>query len=74
MDIANIRVGTPDIGRSASSHSRGVREGNRPNPGEHDPGIRPYGQGARGTARRSTSINPDARNPIDPRSPNLSPA
>ena len=31
-------------------------------------------EGAKATARRSTGINPEARDPIDPRMPNLPPA
>ena len=71
---SQIRVGKPDVSPTLASHTRGVREGNRPHRFEHDPGIIEDGLTARGTARRSTSINPDARNPIDPRMPNLSPS
>jgi hypothetical protein len=70
-----IRVGHPHVHPSTPSHVPGVREGNHRASVVRNPGIvaRP-GLHARGTARRSTGINPDARNPIDPRSPNLSPA
>lgn len=84
--VANIRVGGPDIKPSKPSHTWGVREGNKPGSFARDPGLyvtggieeagergagRPAGKG---TARRSTGINPQKRNPIDPSSPNLSPA
>jgi hypothetical protein len=56
------------------SHVRGVREGNHAKHLERDGGIRLVGTGAVGSARRSTGINPSHRDPIDPRSPKLSPA
>lgn len=76
----NIKVGKPDTDMDKPSHTRGIREGNRPGsfaqePGHYDAGEtgagRPMGKA---TARRSTSISPDSKNPIDPRSPNLPPA
>jgi hypothetical protein len=67
----NIRVGKPDVRTTTPTHVSGTREGNA---------VGNYGK-ARGhlsnghsTAERSTGINPDKRNPIDPRAPNLSPA
>lgn len=71
--VANIRVGKPDTTPSKSAHVDGVKEGNRIHRAR-ETGIYPVGLGARANARRSTSINPQKRNPIDPRSPNLSPA
>ena len=68
--IANIRVGKPDTSPSKSAHTVGVREGNEPGSYEKQPGHLPDG---RATAHRSTGINADKRNPIDPRMPNLSP-
>jgi hypothetical protein len=71
--IANVRVGPPDVDPAAPAHMAGIREGNSP----HRPaaGIIPTDRwSARGTARRSTGIDAKARNPIDPRSPNLSPS
>ena len=74
-EIANVRVGEPDVKPDASAHTAGVREGNKPG-GLESGGIYPreHGRGGTGTARRSTGINASARNPIDPRMPNLSPA
>jgi hypothetical protein len=43
----------------------------KPDTTQTSPGHLPDGKA---TAERSTSINADKRNPIDPNSPNLSPA
>lgn len=69
--IANIRVGKPQVSPSISAHTEGMREGNQSGNFARDPGHLPSGAF---TARRSTGINPDARNPIDARMPALSPA
>ena len=75
--FANLRVGKAQGYPTMPSHVKGVRQGNAPGsierePGIHqDPGDRRF---ATGTAERSTGINPKARNPIDPRMPNLSPS
>lgn len=72
---ANLRVGKPDTHPDRPAHTRGVREGNEPGSFERTPGL--YWDAeeriAKGTAQRSTGINPDQRNPIDPQMPNLSP-
>jgi hypothetical protein len=69
----NLRVGTPDTTNDAPAHISGTRQGN--SPPTTDPGIQKVDGGRlRVTARRSTGINPDARNPITPGAPNLSPA
>ena len=65
-----IRCGTPDVKHDMSAHTPGIRQGNAPGSYARQPGHRPDG---RSTARRSTGINPKARDPIDPRMPNLSP-
>jgi hypothetical protein len=78
--MADIRVGKPDTKVDAPSHTRGVNQGNAPGGIEQDPGIEytgERGQGkptARSTARMSTSISAEARNPIDPSMPNMPPA
>ena len=57
----------PDI----DAHTPGTKRGEEwAYKGEKEPGRE--GQGR--TARDATGINPDARNPIDPRMPNLPPA
>jgi hypothetical protein len=66
----NIRTGMADVKPTALTHVYGVRAGN--NPGKKQmPGHLPNG---RSTARRSTGINADDRDPILPEMPNLSPA
>ncbi len=73
--IANVRVGRPDVTPWKPSHVRGIREGNAEGHLKREKGIQPYGDlEARGTAARSTGINPKARNPILPAMPNLSPS
>lgn len=68
--IANIRVGKTKVRPDLPSHVPGVRQGNEPGSYARTPGLL---EGGKVTARRSTGINPQARNPIDPRSPNLPP-
>jgi len=72
--IANVRLGKAQTKVTASSHVPGIREGNAKGNVAHEPGLTPKGRGLRCTARRSTGINPDARDPIDPKMPNLTPA
>jgi hypothetical protein len=77
--MGDIRVGKPDTKPDAPSHVRGVRQGNesggvRKDPGLHLTGERGAGKpSAKSTARKSTSINAEKRNPIDPSMPNLPP-
>jgi hypothetical protein len=71
--IGNIRVGKPDTTPDKPSHTRGVREGNECGSIEREPGFYQDGKMWKATARRSTSINPEAMDPIDPTSPNLPP-
>jgi hypothetical protein len=73
--VDHLRVGKPDVDPSAPAHQRGVHQGNKKGNLKDNRGLEPTGPlTARGSARRSTGINPKARDPIDPRSPNLSPA
>ena len=65
----NLRVGEPDVKPDALAHTRGTNQGNS-GPTESQPGHLADGTA---TAARSTGINPKARDPIDPRMPNLSP-
>lgn len=77
--MGDIKVGKPDTTHDAPSHTPGVSQGNEPGGTAADPGLVETGQiGAgrpsmRSTARKSTGINPEKRNPIDPNSPNLPP-
>lgn len=66
-----VKLGKPDVRPDAPAHTPGIREGNEPGGYERQDGHLPDG---RSTARRSTGVNPKAREPIDPRMPNLSPA
>jgi hypothetical protein len=78
--MGDIRVGKPDTKVDAPAHTPGVGAGNDPGGIEEDPGLEYTGEAgaerstARSYARKSTSINPEKRNPVDPNSPNLPPA
>jgi hypothetical protein len=65
-----IRTGKPDVDTQALGHTRGVRQGNSRGNYEKQSGHKPDG---RATAERSTGVNADAMNPIDPRMPNIPP-
>jgi hypothetical protein len=69
--MAEIRVGKPDTTQTSPSHVKGVKGGNDPGGYERMTGHLPDGKA---TAARSTGVNAEKRNPIDPNSPNLSPA
>lgn len=71
--ISNITVGKADISMSKASHVPGVRPGNKPGSLKRQEGMELEGEHVRATPRRSTGINPKARQAIDPRSPLLSP-
>jgi hypothetical protein len=70
-NIGGIRVGCPDVGHSTPTHVPGVPIGNKPGSYGKSPG---HLRSGRSTARRSTGINPEDRDPILPDMPNLSPA
>jgi hypothetical protein len=65
-----IRTGKPDVDTQALGHTPGVRQGNSRGNYEKQSGHKPDG---RATAERSTGVNADAMNPIDPRMPNIPP-
>jgi len=67
----SIRVGKAKVKPTALTHVRGVRSGNKPGSYLKEPGHLADGTS---TARRSTGINPEERDPILPEMPNLSPA
>ena len=74
----HLQMGEPETTQTAPAHTPGVKQGNARGNLDNEKGIvdAPDGdgnQGARATAQRSTGINPEARNPIDPRMPNLPP-
>jgi hypothetical protein len=72
--LSNVRLGKPKTKPDAPSHTRGVAEGNRRHGAARDFVVIEEGADVRATARRSTGINPAQREPIDPRSPHLTPA
>jgi hypothetical protein len=74
MTMSNILVGRADVSNAQLTHVKGVHEGNEPGGAKRERRVEMEGDAVRATARRSTSINPDRREPIDPRMPNLSPA
>jgi hypothetical protein len=53
------------------AHVRGIHQGNSVGNYLKQPGLNPDGTS---TAERSTGVDAEHRNPIDPRMPNLSPA
>jgi hypothetical protein len=68
--MANVKVGEgppPDM----PAHVKGIKSGNSRGNYEKQAGHQPDGTV---TAERSTGVNPEARNPIDPSMPNLPPA
>jgi hypothetical protein len=68
--MAEIRTGKPDVKPDLPAHTRGVAQGNAPGNYEKQEG---HNTDGRSTAKRSTGVNPDAMEPIDPSMPNLSP-
>jgi hypothetical protein len=68
--MAGIRVGKPDVSPDLPAHTPGVAYGNARGNYEKQRGHEPDG---RSTAKRSTGVNSDAMEPIDPSMPNLSP-
>jgi hypothetical protein len=69
--MAELSVGKPDVSPDDPSHVKGINQGNARGNYERQPGHRADGKR---TAASSTGINPRAREPIDPRMPNLPPA
>jgi hypothetical protein len=63
-------VGKKDVNTQKLGHVKGIKQGNSVGNYEKQSGHLPNG---RRTAESSTGVNPEARNPIDPRMPNLPP-
>jgi hypothetical protein len=57
--------------QDAPTHVKGIKQGNSKGNYERQPGHKPDGTS---TQERSTGVGAKAREPIDPRMPNLSPA
>jgi hypothetical protein len=66
----HLKTGKPDVSPDLPSHTNGVHQGNAEGNYERQAGHLPDG---RSTAERATGVNASAREPIDPRMPNLSP-
>jgi hypothetical protein len=73
--MAKQDEGTGPAHQPGSRKGEEMKQGEGKESGRHESGEtetgRPVGHS---TARDSTSINPDAENPIDPQSPNMPPA
>jgi len=69
-----LRIGKPDTHPSKPSHVAGVRQGNRPAKSWLAAAVNKGRLMVQTSARRSTGINPEAHDPIDPKSPRLTPA
>jgi hypothetical protein len=68
--MRGMKIGKADVKPDLPAHTPGVMSGNAKGNYEKQAGHLADG---RSTAQRSTGVNPQARNPIDPRMPNLSP-
>ena len=68
--MARLRLGKQDTKQDAPVHVAGIKQGNSKGNYESQAGHLPDG---RRTAAASTGVNAKAREPIDPRMPNLSP-
>ena len=66
-----LNRGKGDTATDAATHVKGIKQGNSKGNYERMDGHLPDG---RSTAARSTGVNASAREPIDPRMPNLPPA
>jgi hypothetical protein len=69
--MSYMKVGTPDVSPDAPAHTPGIKAGNDLGAYDKSAGHKPDG---RSTAVRSTGVNAEACEPIDPSMPNLSPA
>lgn len=66
-----MRIGKAAVSPDKPAHVKGIKQGNSIGNYEAEAG---HNRDGTSTAERSTGINPQAREPIDPRMPNLSPA
>jgi hypothetical protein len=69
--MADIKLGEARVSVDTPAHTPGVRQGNQEGYHKRQPG---HLDDDSSTARRSTGICADSRNPILPGMPNLSPA
>lgn len=68
---SSMKVGKPDVSPDAPSHVDGIKQGNSRGNYDKMEGHLPDG---RSNSKRSTGVNAEAMEPIDPSMPNLSPA
>jgi hypothetical protein len=66
-----LKRGKRPVKPDLPAHVKGIKQGNSTGNYEREPGHNPDGTS---TARRSTGINPEDFDPIDPSMPRLSPA
>jgi hypothetical protein len=69
--MADVKTGEAQADPTASAHTPGINSGNSVGNYEKQPGHLADG---RRTAQASTGVSAGAREPIDPRMPNLPPA
>jgi hypothetical protein len=75
--VANLRVGKAATRPAQPTHVAGVREGNKLGAIHRQAGLHQDPDNpsfATCSGARSTGINPNARDPIDPRMPRLTPS
>jgi hypothetical protein len=68
--MAKLKFGLSQRKTERPSHTPGTKQGNSTGNYDKQTGHLPDG---RATAERSTGVNPGARQPIDPRMPNIPP-
>ncbi|MGI8632443.1 MAG: hypothetical protein ACR2NA_07850 [Solirubrobacterales bacterium] len=66
----NLTTGSPDVSPDLPSHIDGISQGNATGRYEKQAGHKPDG---RATPERSTGVNADARKPVHPAMPVLTP-
>ncbi len=67
----HIKTGKADVSHEAPAHIKGINQGNATGNYDKMPGHKADGTS---TAERSTGVDAESKNPIDPSMPNLSPA
>ena len=68
--MAFMKLGRRQVAVDAPAHTPGIKQGNSRGNYEQQAGFLPDGTS---TAERSTGVDPQARNPVDPRMPRLFP-
>ena len=68
--MAFLRLGKKEVSPDLPSHTKGINEGNAK--GNYD-SMAGHRRDGTSSAARSTGVNPELEEPIDPSMPNLSP-